>query len=56
MSIGIWNARGMAIPSTAHAQFGLLLFHDSYSSKWIKRHLRIKRFLVTSENAVRSQI
>ena len=24
--------------------------------KWIKQHLRIKRFLATSENAVRSQI
>ena len=24
--------------------------------KWIKQHLRIKRFIATSENAVRSQI
>ena len=24
--------------------------------KWIKQHLRVKRFLATSENAVRSQI
>jgi hypothetical protein len=24
--------------------------------KWIEQHLRVKRFLVTSENAVRSQI
>ena len=24
--------------------------------KWIKQHLRIKRFLATSENAVRSQV
>jgi len=24
--------------------------------KWIKQHLRIKRFLATSENAVKTQI
>ena len=39
------------IPAFIHISHGKM--HDV---KWIKQHRRIKRFLATSENAVRSQI
>ncbi len=32
------------------------VFRIKFIPVWIKQHLRIKRFLATSENAVRSQI
>jgi IS4 transposase len=33
-----------------------LRWHVELSFKWIKQHLRIKRFFGTSENAVKTQI
>ena len=45
-----------ALPALTIAALYKSLWQVELFFKWIKQHLRIKRFIATSENAVRSHI
>src|SRR6266571_2646158 len=47
----LYKSRWQSLPQRRRAKAGVELFF-----KWIKQHLRIKRFFGTSENAVKTQI
>ena len=52
----VFLTNNTALPALAMAALYKSRWQVELFFKWIKQHLRIKRFLATSENAVRSQI
>ncbi len=52
----VFLTNNTALPATAIAELYKSRWQVELFFKWIKQHLRIKRFLGTSENAVKTQI
>ena len=53
---GLVGISAVEVSGAQVVPFGAVAQHVELFFKWIKQHLRIKKFLGTSENAVKTQI
>jgi IS4 transposase len=54
--VSVFLTNNMTLPASTICELYRLRWRVELFFKWIKQHLRIKRFFGTSENAVKTQV